>query len=278
VAVNPYVPIRAEVKDIKEETSETRTFTVSPEGIDVKSRLSFSPGQFFQLTVFGVGEAPISICSSPRDVPLIQLSIRRIGTVTEATQDIRVGDFIGLRGPYGNGWPVEKLKERDVVLVAGGIGMAPLRSLMPTSRGDADKYSSITLCYGARNPSLLMYGSEFPRWSESGASVRLTVDQASGDWKGRVGVVPALLDDLEIDKTNAMALTCGPPVMIKFTVRKLVQLGYSPENIYASLESMMRCGIGKCGHCHLGSKHVCLDGPVFSYSDMLGLPKGLAPI
>jgi sulfhydrogenase subunit gamma (sulfur reductase) len=278
VAVNPYVPIRAKVKEIREDTSETRTFVISPEVSDAKSRFAFRPGQFLQLTVFGVGEAPISVCSSPEDLPLVQMSIRRIGTVTEAMHDIRVGDFVGLRGPYGNGWPVEKLKGRDVVLVAGGIGMAPLRPLMSTSRNVTDKSGSTTLCYGARNPSLLMYKSEFPRWTESGASVKLTVDQGDAGWNGRVGVVPALLDDLEVDKASAVALTCGPPVMIKFTARKLAQLGYKPENIYASLESMMRCGIGKCGHCHFGSKHVCLDGPVFSYSDMLSLPKGLAPI
>ena len=278
MAVNPYVPIRAEVKEIREETSETRTFVISPEVSDAKSNLAFKPGQFLQLTVFGVGEAPISVCSSPQDLPLIQMSIRRIGTVTEAMHDVRVGDFVGRRGPYGNGWPVEKLKGRDVVLVAGGIGMAPLRPLMPTSRDVTGKADSTTLCYGARNQSLLMYKSEFPRWTESGASVKLTVDQGDAGWKGRVGVVPALLDDLEVDRASAVALTCGPPVMIKFTTRKLAQLGYKPENIYASLESMMRCGIGKCGHCHFGSKHVCLDGPVFSYSDMLSLPKGLAPI
>jgi len=278
VAVNPYVPARAIIEEIKDETSDTKTFTIRPEVRDAKSRFAFRPGQFMQLTVFGVGEAPISVCSSPQDVPSIQMSIRRIGTVTEAMHDARAGDVVGLRGPYGNGWPVEKLKGRDVVLVAGGIGMAPLRPLMPTSRNGMGKSGSTTLCYGARNPSLLMYRSEFSEWTESGASVRLTVDQGEAGWDGRVGVVTSLLDDLEVDKVNATALICGPPVMIKFTTRKLAQLGYGQDNIYASLESMMRCGIGKCGHCHFGGKHVCLDGPVFSYSEMLGLPKGFAPI
>jgi NAD(P)H-flavin reductase len=205
------------------------------------------------------------------------MSIRKIGSVTEALHETRVGDVIGLRGPYGNGWPMRELESNDVVLVAGGIGMAPLRPLILTlPRGRARR--NVTLCYGARNPSLLMYRSEFEEWGRAGAVIRLTVDQGDSGWSGNVGVVTNLLDDVDADRENAVACICGPPVMIKFSIRKLLQLGYRPENIYASLESMMRCGIGKCGHCHFGDKHVCLDGPVFSYTEMQGLPKGFAPI
>lgn len=278
MSVNPYIPIKAKIERIADETDDTKTFTMRPQGQKGKPKFSFKPGQFFQLTVFGVGEAPISVCSSPSDNPPIQMSIRKIGSVTEAMHEARVGNFVGLRGPYGNGWPMDKLKGRDVVLVAGGIGMAPLRPLMLTLPSTRSESGKVTLCYGARTPSLLMYKSEHQGWIRSGAAVRLAVDKADGSWDGRVGVVPSLLDDLEVNTANAVACVCGPPVMIKFTMKKLVELGYRPDNIYASLESMMRCGIGKCGHCHFGDKHVCLDGPVFSYNEMLSLPKGFAPL
>jgi len=277
VVVNPYLPVRARIEDIRTEIEDTKTITVSPQVRNAKTMFAFEPGQFLQVTAFGVGEAPISICSSPRDSPSIQMSIRKVGSVTEALHEARVGDFIGLRGPYGNGWPLEKLRKNDVVLAAGGIGMAPLRSLMltlPTTKG----MRRTTLCYGARNPSLLMYQSEYAGWTRAGAAIRLTVDQGDSDWRGNVGVVTNLLENLDADKEKAVACICGPPIMIKFSIRKLIQLGYRPDNIYASLESMMRCGIGKCGHCHFGAKHVCIDGPVFSYSDMQELPKGFAPV
>ena len=274
--VNPYVPTDAKIVQIRDETEDTKTFTFKLRGTEGKSPLRFSPGQFMELTVFGVGEAPISICSSPRETSSVQMSIRRIGAVTEAIHEGRIGDVVGLRGPYGNGWPVKKLVRRDIVLVAGGIGMAPLRSLM-LSLGVNRSAHKVFLCYGARNPSLLMYKQEITEWQES-ADVRLTVDQGDDGWKGEVGVVTNLLDGLDVEPSKAVACVCGPPVMIKFTMRKMVQLGYKPENVYASLESMMKCGIGKCGHCHFGDKHVCLDGPVFSLKDMVDLPKGFAPV
>jgi len=277
MAVNPYLPARAKIEDVRAEIEDTKTITARPQVRDAKAVFAFEPGQFLQVTAFGVGEAPISICSSPRDSPLIQMSIRKVGSVTEALHEARVGDFIGLRGPYGNGWPMEKLRKNDVVLVAGGIGMAPLRSLMLTLSATMGVRRT-TLCYGARNPSLLMYQPEYVGWTKAGATILLTVDQGDSDWKGNVGVVTNLLEDLDADKERAVACICGPPIMIKFSIRKLAQLGYSPDNIYASLESMMRCGIGKCGHCHFGAKHVCIDGPVFSYSDMQELPKGFAPV
>lgn len=277
MAVNPYLPVKARIEEVRPEIEDTRTITVRPQVRNAKSMFVFEPGQFLQVTAFGVGEAPISICSSPRDSPSMQMSIRKIGSVTEALNEARVGDFIGLRGPYGNGWPMEKLRENDVVLVAGGIGMAPLRSLMLTLPAEKDMRRT-TLCYGARNSSLLMYQSEYADWAKAGATIRLTVDQGDSSWKGNVGVVTNLLENLDADREKAVACICGPPVMIKFSIRKLAQLGYKPDNIYASLESMMRCGIGKCGHCHFGDKHVCIDGPVFSYVDIQELPKGLAPI
>jgi len=278
MVLNPYVPLRAVIRETRQETDDTKTLRVELADASRGSSFLFKPGQFLQVTMFGVGEAPISICSSPLDIPSIQMSVRKIGRVTEAIHEARIGDPVGLRGPYGKGWPVDQLDGRDAVLVAGGIGMAPLRSLVRLMSGPERRTRKIVLCYGARNPSLLMYKNELGDWGRSGVEVRLTVDQGADGWDGRVGVVTSLLDDLDVDIARSTAYVCGPPVMIKFTMRKLTQLGFEPESIYASLESMMRCGIGKCGHCHFGDKHVCLDGPVFSYRDMVDLPQGFAPL
>jgi len=272
MGLNPYVPKPARIIRVKDETPDTKTFTVGPNHFQ-----GFMPGQFAMLTVYGVGEAPFSICSSPLDKDCLQFSIRRMGSVTSMIHEASVGDEVGLRGPYGRGWPLERMRGRDILIVGGGIGLAPLRSLVLYLIGERDRYGEIAVCYGARTPSLLMYRDEFDDWTGRGVSLHLTVDVGEEGWRGSVGVVTTILGEPRLDKAGAIVCTCGPPVMIRFVLRRLVELGYSKENIYASLESRMRCGVGKCGHCHFGGKHVCLDGPVFQYGEMTSLPRGISP-
>ncbi|MEM3712245.1 MAG: FAD/NAD(P)-binding protein [Thermoproteota archaeon] len=271
MGLNPYIPKPVKIIRIKDETPDTKTITIGPKPFD-----EFTPGQFAMVTVYGVGEAPFSICSPPLDNNL-QFSIRKMGGVTTAIHEASLGDEVGVRGPYGRGWPIGEMRNRDILLVGGGIGFAPLRPLLLHLVENSNKYGRIAVCYGARSPLLLMYKDEFEEWMKRGVDLYLTVDVGEGDWKGNVGVVTTILDKPRLNKAETIVCTCGPPVMIKFVLKKLVELGYSKDNIYASLESKMRCGIGKCGHCHFGGKHVCLDGPVFRYDEMMELPKGISP-
>ncbi len=270
--LNPYAPKPARIIRVKDETPDTRTVTVSPNHFE-----GFTPGQFAMLTVYGVGEAPFSICSSPFDKDFLQFSIRKMGSVTSMIHEASVEDEVGVRGPYGRGWPVDRMWGKSILIVGGGIGLAPLRSLVLHLLENRSRYGEIAVCHGARSPSLLMYRSEFDDWANHGLKLYLTVDVGEEDWKGNVGVVTTILGKPELDKAGTIVCTCGPPVMIRFVLRKLVELGYSKENIYASLESRMRCGVGKCGHCHFGGRHVCLDGPVFQYDEMISFPKGVSP-
>lgn len=272
MGVNPYVPKPVRIIGMRDEVYDTKTITVAPNPLG-----SFTPGQFAMVTAYGVGEAPFSICSSPFERDKLQFSIRRMGNVTMALHESSVGDEVGIRGPYGRGWPVEKMIGKNILMVGGGIGLAPLRSLVLYVLEDRDNYGDVAVCYGARTPSLLMYKNEFEEWVKRDVRLYLTVDVGEEGWKGNIGVVTMILDKPELSRNETIVCTCGPPVMIKFVLKRLVELGYSKENIYASLESRMRCGIGKCGHCHFGDKHVCLDGPVFQYNEMLTLPKGISP-
>jgi NAD(P)H-flavin reductase len=272
MGLDVYTPTPVKIVAVREETPDTKTITLSPNIFS-----SFTPGQFAMLTVYGVGEAPFSICSPPLDKNSLEFSVRKMGSVTKALHELDVGGAVGLRGPYGKGWPLEKMEGASVLLVGGGIGMAPLRPLVYSLLWNRDKYESIVVCYGARNPSLLMYKNEFEEWVSKGVELHLTVDEGDKDWKGNVGVVTTILDKPKLNKSETIVCTCGPPVMIKFVLKKLVELGYFKDNIYASLESRMRCGVGKCGHCHFGGKHVCIDGPVFQYGEMMELPRGIAP-
>jgi len=271
MGVNPYLPKPVKIIRVKDETPDTKTITISPRPFG-----EFTPGQFAMVSVYGVGEAPFSICSPPSDSNM-QFSIRRMGSVTTAIHEASPGDEIGVRGPYGRGWPLEEMRGRDILLVGGGIGFAPLRPLLLHLLKERSKYGEIAVCYGARSPPLLMYRDEFEKWVENGANLYLTVDVGDGDWRGNVGVVTTILDKPKLDRAGAIVCVCGPPVMIRFVLKKVVELGYSKDNVYASLESKMRCGVGKCGHCHFGSKHVCIDGPVFRYGEMMELPRGISP-
>jgi len=268
LGVNPYLPIMGVVEEIRVETEDTKTFTLRL--LEPDKQFLVNPGQFILVGAMGVGEAPISVCSP--QYRELQISVRKIGRVTSALHEARAGDILHVRGPYGRGWPIDEAKGKDLLLIGGGIGLAPLRAVALTDIGA----KKVTVCYGSRTPSLLLYKEEYPLWESRGIELDLTVDKSEQGWFGKVGVVTKLLEQRTIDVEHTMAFICGPPIMIKFTVRTLSSIGLKSDNIFVSLESRMRCGVGKCGHCHFGGKLVCTDGPVFSLKEALDLPKELA--
>mgnify|MGYP000020468830 FL=1 len=266
-AENPYVPKLAEILKVKEESPDVKTFTFRLK----EGEFRFKAGQFVEVSVFGVGEAPFTLSSSPFDTEKFEVSIMRVGSVTSAIHRKKEGDVVGIRGPYGTHFPLEKCEGKDVTIVGGGIGIAPLRSLIYALIHEREKYGDIKVLYGAREPRLIVYKDLWDEFKKH-VEVYLTVDFADETWKGHVGVVTTLFDVVEINPKDNMAFVCGPPIMIKFVTQKLLELGFAPENIHLSLERMMKCGIGKCGHCNIGKYYVCRDGAVFTYDMIKDIP------
>jgi len=224
------------------------------------------------LYVFGVGEVPISISGNPaQPTPLVHTT-RAVGTVTKAMRKLRPDDVIGVRGPFGSHWPIEHAQGKDVVIVAGGIGLAPLRSALYQITAQREQYGKVALLYGARTPSDILYRRELEHWrGRFDLEVYVTVDQATGTWRGSVGVVTKLIPRASFDLENTMVLVCGPEVMMRFTVAELEKRGVAAEHIYISMERNMKCAVGFCGHCQYGPHFVCKDGPVFQYSRVQSL-------
>lgn len=264
--VNPYQPLTARIEEIIDETPNIKTFALKPE-----QPISFKAGQFVLLTVPGVGEAPFTPSSSPFETERIEVTVMRVGRVTTALHTLKPGDTVGIRGPFGNGYPLEMFYDREVLIVGGGVGGAPLRSLIYALIKEIDKIKRLSYKYGARSPKDLVYKYCFDEWrSIEKMELDLTVDVGDESWTGRVGVVTVLLEEVEkeIDIENSVAVVCGPPIMMRFVTQRLLEAGYSPDKIFLSMERNMSCGIGKCGHCMIGKYYVCKDGPVFSF-DML---------
>ncbi len=274
---NPYLPYPARIIKITEESSnrDTRTFELEWVHPEHAEAFRHQPGQFAELSIFGSGEAPISITSSPTQ-PNLQFCIKRMGVVTTAIHRLKTGDIMGVRGPYGNRFPVDEMEGKKILFVAGGIGLAPLRSVInyllhPSNR---DRYADITILYGARSPGDLLFKEELKQWTgRADVAYYETVDRAAGGYSGRVGFVPALLKELAPAPEETVALTCGPPIMIKFVMDGLTALGFQPNQMITTLEMRMKCGIGKCGRCNIGHHYVCIDGPVFTYEQLLAMPK-----
>jgi NAD(P)H-flavin reductase len=227
------------------------------------------------LSVIGTGEAPFSISSSPTRPGILELCVRRIGHVTNALFELLPNARVGIRGPYGNGFPIEKLEGNSLLLVAGGLGMAPLRSLLWYALDNRSKFKDVTLMYGARNPDDMLFKYELLNLIDrADVNCLLTVDKdESGIWKAHVGVVTKLFEHVEIDPAETYAAICGPEVMFKFVLEQLLQRSFSKDRILMSLERNMQCGVGKCGHCMIGYKYTCLDGPIFTYWDAINLPE-----
>ena len=266
---SPYRPVRSELKDVVTETSNIKTFVLEPE-----ESLAFKAGQFVELTVPGLGEAPFTPSSSPAEAERLAVSVMEAGRVTAALHRLDVGATLGLCGPYGNEYPLDSYTGKDILILGGGVGLAPLRSLLLALLEERGRFGRIVLCYGARTPDDLIYKDQLPQWSDMDAlEVHLTVDNADDTWQGKVGVVTTVLDEVSMDFGQAITAVCGPPVMMKFGTLALLDKGFAPANIYLSMEKNMSCGIGQCGHCRLGPYYVCRDGPVFTYDMVKDIPE-----
>ena len=267
---NLYRPIESVIEEIKPETPNITTYRFRP-----KEPITFEAGQFVELTVPGVGEAPFTPSSNPNVRDTMEITIMRVGSVTEALETMKVGDTVGIRGPYGNGYNLKDFEGKEILIVGGGVGLAPLRSLILALFDDVERYKKISIRYGARTPADIVYKDLLPEWAKKPRTeVLQTIDEPHPAWSGTVGVVTVLIDDLPLLTTvdvdvpfsaeTAIACVCGPPIMLKFVNMALLAKGFKPENIYHSMERNMSCGLGKCGHCMLGEYYVCKDGPVMT--------------
>jgi len=266
---NIYTPELAVIKKVRDEASGIKTFTLKFKDAENQKAFDYHPGQFIELTVFGIGEAPISITSSPANKGYLELSVAAVGKVTNALHLKKEGEAVGVRGPYGNGFPLDEVKGKDILYVAGGIGLAPLRSLINQMFAYRGGFGKITILYGAREPGLLCFMDEVCGWGKKdNTEVLLTVDVPDDKWKNNVGVVGSLLPKAKIDLESTVAFVCGPPIMIHFVILDLVKMGFADDRIITTMERRMECGLGKCGHCNIGKSYVCLDGPVYSYQQL----------
>ena len=280
---NPYIPMPVEIIKIIDEvdTHDIKTFRFTFLNKADEKKFKYLPGQFAELSIYGKGESPIGIASSPTEQGYVEFTVQRAGAivpglVTAALHDMDEGGKIGLRGPLGNSWPIEFLEKKNIVVVGGGFAFTTLRSLINYMlyKDNRSRFGDITVIYGARTPGLLLYKDELAAWEKrDDIKTIITVDKGDENWKGREGFVPAVCKDAAPSPKNTVAVICGPPVMIKFTLPVFFELGFSKENILTSLEMRMKCGIGKCGRCNVGYKYVCSDGPVFSLAELEELPR-----
>ena len=261
-APDPMLPHPYRVRRVQRETYDT--FTIELDQANGVSGLPFAPGQFNMIYLFGVGEVPISISGDPAQSKALVHTIRAVGTVTKPIVRLKRGDVLGVRGPLGSSWPVEEAKGSDVVIVAGGIGLAPLRPALYYLLSHRASYGRVALLYGARTPEDLLYTHELEEWrSRFDMEVGVTVDAASGNWRGNVGVVTTLIPWARFEPSDTVAMVCGPEVMMRFTVQALQERGVAAENTFISMERNMKCAVGFCGHCQFGPTFICKDGPVF---------------
>jgi len=270
--INPFKPEPARIVRTYYLTEDVKFFQVRLVDMDRALSFKYKPGQFAMLSVLGVGEAPFSISSTPSRPGLLEFCIRKAGTVTNALFRLKENSLIGLRGPYGNGFPIEEMKGKDIIIVVGGLGAAPLRSVLLYCLDNRDQFSRVSVLYGARRPAEMIFREEYFALRERGdLECRLTVDRDdTGAWKERIGVVTTLFAYLnKVKPENTYSLVCGPPVMYKFVIKELIKLNIPKNQILMTLERRMKCGIGKCGHCAIDYIYTCLDGPVFTYWNVI---------
>lgn len=264
--MDPMVPRPYRMERMRLETHDTFTMELRPAG---ESNGTFAPGQFNMLYVFGVGEVPISISGDPGKQGSLVHTTRAVGTVTEAMRELAPGSTVGVRGPFGHGWPIDEGEGSDVVIVAGGIGLAPLRPVLYRVLARREKYGKVVLLYGTRTPQDLLFRTELEKWrSRFDLDVIVTVDNATPTWKGNVGFVTWLVRRATFDPLNTIAMICGPEIMMRYTTMELLQRGVSTDNIFLSMERNMKCATGFCGHCQFGPTFVCKDGPVFAFNKL----------
>ncbi|HAO93720.1 MAG: hypothetical protein A2X93_02775 [Deltaproteobacteria bacterium GWC2_56_8] len=269
---SPYLPFPGVIERVTRVTEKERLFSIAPLN---PSLLEYGPGQFYMVGLPGYGEAPISITSGPGETKEFELCIRAVGNVTNALHRLKRGDFVWLRGPFGTSFPVDEMRSKDVVFIAGGIGVVPMRSLIKTVLKDRQGFGRLTLIYGAKSPEEMLFSEEFDGWRGKGLEVLLTIDKPDTKWTGNVGVVTTLIPKVEVAEGRTIAVVIGPPVMYKFVILSLRDKLIRPEDVFVSLERRMKCGVGKCGHCQINGCYVCQEGPVFRLSDLKDLPEAL---
>ena len=258
-----YFPMMSEIVKVETLTSLEKKFEISLPDNQV---LGHAPGQFVEVSIFGFGEAPISICSSPTNIPNFELTVRNAGKLTDKMHTLKVGDKLGIRGPFGNGFDVNAFEGKDMLFVCGGIGLAPLKSLIDYTIAKRKNFGRIIILYGAKSPAEMLFKEDIKMWTElKDVEFHMTVDRPDEYWKGNVGVITTLIPPMELDVNNTIAAVVGPPIMYKFVIMSLKGKRIPDENIYVSLERRMKCGVGKCGHCQINHTYVCQDGPVFHY-------------
>jgi NAD(P)H-flavin reductase len=282
MATSIYKPELAQLVDVQEMTATEKLFHIDlPGGED----LGHDPGQFVMLSVLGVGEAPISITSSPsRSNGNFELCVREVGDVTGALHAMQPGDKVGIRGPFGNGFPIDRMRGKDVLFAPGGLGLAPLRSLINQVLDERDEFERVMILYGAKRRSELLFRDELNEWVDrDDVECHLTVDceDEGEEWQPdqrlecNIGVITTLFPQIDIDAKDTIAITCGPPIMYRFVLMEMLDKGIPESNIYLSLERRMKCGVGKCGHCQINSLYCCQEGPVFNYADIKGFEEAL---
>ena len=262
ITSNEYIPQPAELLEVIDETPTIKTLVVGP-----SQPVAFRAGQFVQLTLPGVGEAPFTPSSSPDQPERIAISILRTGAVTNKLHDCKVGQTLGLRGPFGKGYPIDKLDGKEVLVVGGGVGLAPLRALILALLGNMGRIKRMSIKYGARGMEELLYRGQHAEWtSHPKVDMDVTIDNPQEGWSGKTGVVTTLLKNLDIDKRNCCAFVCGPSIMLRFTTLALMEEDFEPEQIYLSMNRRMSCGMGLCGRCNIGKYYLCKDGPDMNYA------------
>ena len=268
-----YLPEIAKITAVKCFTKKEKWFEIQlPKG----RSLGHQPGQFVQVSLFGAGEAPISITSSPTKKDSFELCVREVGMLTKLLHNLNVGSTVGIRGPFGSGFDIESCKGKDILIIGGGIGIVPLRSLINYIIDNRNDYGRLIILYGAKNPDELLFPEELKQWEKNNdIEYHVTVDQGTSNWKGTTGVITTLIPGLDLDLQNTITTVVGPPIMYKFVLMSLKTKRIPDENIYLSLERRMKCGVGKCGHCQINHSYVCQNGPVYHYPELKNLQEAI---
>lgn len=271
--INPLFPRPAGIIDIQEVARDTLTLTLAFKENEIQGRYTYEPGQFNMVGRFGVGEVPLSLSSDPAERETFQHTIKAVGSVTRILGRLRVGDTVGVRGPYGTFWPLKEAGGNDVLIVGGGIGIAPLRPVIEHILGNRSIYGDVTILYGAKTPKDVAFRQDFDRWTmHQNIKLLLTVDSVDGEpWEHYVGVVPTLFEKIKVDPQRTYAMICGPEIMMRFSLIDLIKRGFPMNHLFLSMERRMSCGVAQCGHCFFGPKFVCRDGPVFRLTDVYDL-------
>jgi NAD(P)H-flavin reductase len=269
---NPMKPFLGTLVDVKDLANEIKIFRIELQNGGNEAFAASKPGQFAFVSAFGLGEAPFGIANTPERGPTLDFAVNRLGSVTTGLHELGEGDMVGVRGPMGNSFPMDEFKGKNLVVLGGGIGGAPLRPVIQHVLDHRQDYGNLTILWAARHPNLLVFTEEYAEWKAApNTSLHLTVDQPDDKWNHNVGLITDLLKKVSPKPDNTVTITCGPPIMIYYVARMLEEMGFSPERNYVTLEARMHCGLGKCGRCNLGEKLICVDGPVFNMAEVLDL-------